>query len=84
MLSKSDFTKLKEIFVTKDEFRELKEIFVTKDEFKELKGMVHEVIFELRSMREEVILIAHRNRENSDNLELHNSRITNLEEKLSF
>ncbi len=47
MLTKPDIIKLKEIFVTKDEFRELR------SEVGELKSMIHEVIFELKDMREE-------------------------------
>ncbi len=78
MLTKPDIIKLKEIFVTKDEFRELR------SEVGELKSMIHEVIFELKDMREEFSAITYRNREHSDTIESHGVRITTLEEKLSF
>lgn len=91
MLTKLDITKLKEVFVTKEEFRSEMSKFATRDEFKELKAefselksMIHEVIFELKDMREEFSAITYRNREHSDTIESHGVRITTLEEKLSF
>lgn len=98
MLTKSDILKLKEIFVTKEEFRELKsdviqlrnDVSKLKNDAKQLqsdvsqlKSMLHEVIFELRDMREEFIAITYRNRDHSDKIESHEIRITTLEKKLS-
>ncbi|GIK83493.1 MAG: hypothetical protein BroJett025_01150 [Patescibacteria group bacterium] len=77
MLTKSDITKLKEIFATKAELKELKSDLV------KLKDMIHEVIFELKDMREEFIAITYRNRDHSDKIESHEVRITNLEKKFS-
>ncbi len=70
--------------LTKPDIIKLKEIFVTKDEFRELKSMLHEVIFELKDMREEFISITYRNREHSDKIESHETRIVTLEKKLSI
>lgn len=78
MLTKLDIAKLKDVFATKEEFTQFKE------EFGELKSMLHEVIFEIKDMREEFIAITYRNRDHSDKIESHESRITSLEEKLSF
>ena len=92
MLTKSDIKQLKDIFVTKAEFQReiarLKEVFVTKEEFFDFKDQMitnfDAILHELKGMREEMTINFHRRTENSQQLEKHETRITTLEEKLTF
>lgn len=79
MLTKSDITKLKEIFVTKEELSELEKRL--KNDF--LIGF-DAIMHELKSMREEITIMFYRQSENTEKIESHEVRIKNIEEKISF
>lgn len=83
---RNEVTQLKiEVAQLRSEVNQLKiEVAQLRSEVQEMKAMVHEIIFEIKNMREEFFAVTYRNREHADRLELHESRISLLEEKISF
>ncbi|MFH2118552.1 MAG: hypothetical protein ABII10_02355 [Candidatus Paceibacterota bacterium] len=78
MITKQDITKLTKIFATKQEMN---------DRFIEMENKIRvlflerfdEVMFELKTIREEQVVGGYRQAEHSDQLENHEGRITKLE-----
>jgi archaellum component FlaC len=75
----------KDVSGLKKDVSGLKQDFLyLKQEVSELKDLVHEVIFAIQSLRDEVVTIAYRNKENTDTIANHATRITLIEDKIAF
>lgn len=70
--------------LTSSDFKKLESIFVTKVEFNELKGMVQELVFEVRGMKEELQVTNYRQVRHTDILDTHEDRLRALEKKMGF
>lgn len=96
MLSQSDISKLKKIFITKDDFKsevfQLKQSFATKKELLETEQRLKNefvtgfdaVMHELKSIREEISVMLYRQSENTEAITEHEERIKSIEDKLAF
>lgn len=71
MLSTADISKLRNIFVTKDEFNEL-------------RSDVHQILFEVRKLNEEVLVTNYRQSKHTDMLDNHDDRLRALEKKMGL
>jgi len=79
MLTNSDITKLKHIFVTKDEFQD--HFDVLEGKFNQVMNMLDSVMGELKAIREEQTIMFHTLVDHSDKIENYESRLVCLEGK---
>ena len=79
MLTNSDITKLKHIFVTKDEFQD--HFDVLEGKFNQVMKMLDSVMGELKAIREEQTIMFHTLVDHSDKIENYESRLVYLEGK---